>query len=115
MKIGVNGMRFIKGMAVLLAGFALAACGGGKDSTASATSTTTPVTSVSVVASSSQVYTGGDTVTITAVVQGTGNVGLASTAVSFAADTGSISGASAKTDSSGVAIATFSAGTDKTN
>src|SRR5438876_11387237 len=115
LKTGANGMRFMKGIAALLAGLALAACGGGKDSSSSSTTPTVSVSSVSVVATSSQVGTGGDTVTITAVVQGTGNVGLASTAVTFAADTGSISGASAKTDASGVATATFSAGTNKMN
>ena len=108
-------MRFIKGAGALLMGLALVACGGGKSSTSDGTTPTTSVSSVSVVASSSQVGTAGGTVTLTAVVQGTGNVGLASTAVSFAADTGSLTNASATTDASGVATATFSAGTDKTN
>ena len=72
-------------------------------------------TSVDVLTSATTVNSGGDTVKITAVVKGAGNVGLAGAAVGFSADSGNLTGASATTDSTGTATATFTTGSDRSN
>jgi hypothetical protein len=70
---------------------------------------------IDVLASGTQVGSGGDTVTITAVVKGAGNVGLASVPVAFAVDTGTLTNAATITGATGTATATFSAGANRAN
>ena len=71
--------------------------------------------SVDVLASSVQVGTGGDTVTISAVVKDANNVGLKAAPVTFSASSGNLTAASAVTDASGVATATFTSGANRSN
>ena len=71
--------------------------------------------SIDVVASSVQVGTGGDTVTVSAVVKGVGNVGLPGSPVTFSTNTGDLTQPGVTTDASGVATVTFAAGSDRTN
>lgn len=118
-------MRMMKAIAALSLALLLGACGGGGCDAGSSPITgastcggDTPVVSVSaidVLASSPQVGSGGDTVDITAVVKGAGNVSLADTAVIFTSTSGVLTGVSATTDSSGVATAKLAAGADKSN
>ncbi|MDO9094291.1 MAG: Ig-like domain-containing protein [Rubrivivax sp.] len=79
------------------------------------TSASNNAASVEVLSSASSVTTGGGEVTITAVVKDERNVALANTVVSFASDTGTLLGASASTNASGVATARFTAGANRTN
>jgi len=72
-------------------------------------------TSVDVLANSVQIGSGGESTTVQAIVKGAGNVGLSGATVTFAADTGTLTKASAATDSTGVATATFSAGANRNN
>ena len=58
---------------------------------------------------------GGDTVTVSAIVKGTGNLSLAKAPVTFSVDSGILTGASTTTDDAGVATATFAAGSNRTN
>jgi Bacterial Ig-like domain (group 1) len=124
-------MRMIKVMLAFALALVLAACGssgcdagaspltGSTACTAGTTGTTPPPTStaaaINVLASSPQVGSGGDQVTISAIVTGAGNVSLPSTAVTFATTSGILTGASATTDSTGVATATLAAGASKSN
>ena len=78
-------------------------------------SCTSAATSVDVLASSVQVGSGGDTVTVSATIKGAGNVGLISAPVTFSTNTGTLTQASTLTDSTGTAKATFSAGSDRSN
>ena len=71
--------------------------------------------SVDVLASTVQVGSGGDTVTISAVVKDSNNVALTGAPVSFSANSGNITAASSVTNSTGVATATFSAGANRSN
>jgi hypothetical protein len=89
-------------------------CPGGAASSATG-ACTSPATGIDVIASSVQVGSGGDTVTISAVVKGTGNVGLAGAAIVFATTTGTLTQPSVVTDASGVATVTFAAGADRSN
>lgn len=89
--------------------------GGSGCSAASAASCQSAAASVDVLASSVQVGTGGDTSTISAVVKDSNNVGLKGVAVSFSASSGNLTAASAVTDASGVATATFTAGANRSN
>jgi hypothetical protein len=114
-------MQIFKGMAAVLLGLSLVACGGGGGSAGTPPfgggngggGEVPAATSVEVVSSSPEVGTAGEQVQITAIVRGAGNVTLASVPVTFAADTGSLSAVSPTTDASGVATARFSAGADK--
>jgi len=90
---------------------ASAASGVGQSSTCIAAT----ATSVDVLASATTVNSGGDTVTITAVVKGAGNVGLSGAAVSFASDSGNLTSVSRTTDASGTASASFTTGSDRSN
>jgi hypothetical protein len=116
-------MRTLRGMAALLLGLSLVACGGGGSDAGTppfgdgngGTPTGPNVAVVDVVSSSPQVGSGGDEVTITAFVKGAGNVSVADAPVTFATSTGTLSGMTATTDANGVASAKFSAGADKSN
>jgi len=76
---------------------------------------TSSANSVDVLASTVQVGSGGDTVTITAVVKDSNNVALGNAPVTFSTNTGNITAASALTNASGIATATFSAGANRAN
>lgn len=93
-------------------GFGTAASGAGVCGSGSGPS---PAASVDVLASSVQVGTGGDTVTISAVVKDANNVGLGGATVGFSTSTGTLTGAAGVTDATGTATATFSAGSDRSN
>jgi hypothetical protein len=117
-------MKIIKWMGILAACFAMASCGGGGGDAGTSPldpdddddgGSTVQVQAVEVVASSTELASSGETITITAIVKGAGNVALANTPVSITADTGSLTAASATTDAGGVATATFSAGTGAAN
>ena len=114
-------MKFLRFASLFACASLLAACGGGGGSAGTSPfgngggGTTTAAASIDVIASAVQVGSGGDQVTITAIVKGAGNVSLPTTAVSFATDSGTLTSASALTDASGVATATLSAGADRSN
>ena len=72
-------------------------------------------TSVDVLTSATTINSGGDTVTITAVVKGAGNVGLSGAAVGFSADSGNLTSVARTTDASGTATAVFTTGSDRSN
>lgn len=109
----------------------LAACGGGGggdslygggnggSGCSSAASAASPacatVSSIDVVASTVQVGTGGDTVTVSAIVKGAGNVALSGVAVVFSATSGNLTNASVTTSAAGVATVTFAPGADRAN
>ncbi|MGA0609929.1 beta strand repeat-containing protein [Caldimonas sp. KR1-144] len=109
-------------LALLASAALLVACGGGAgsgdplpgtddgggdgDSTAAV---------IEVLASSNSVGTGGDTITLTAIVKDSSNAAVADTVLSFSTNTGTLSGVSATTDDNGVATATFGSGSDKSN
>lgn len=79
--------------------------GGGGNSGGSAST----AAKVDVTTSNATLGDGNSTVTITAVVKDANNVALPSTAITWAATAGSLTGAATQTDASGTAIATFSA------
>jgi hypothetical protein len=94
--------------------FGSGSCPGGAASSATGTCTTA-ATSIDVIASTVQVGSGGDTVTVSAVVKGTGNVGLPGVPVVFSTTSGTLTQPSVVTDASGVATVTFAAGADRSN
>ena len=112
-------MKMFKQVLIALGELALAACGGGGGAAGTSpfgggAATNTAAKSIDVLAGSLSVGSG-DSVLITAIVKGDGNVSLANAAVTFATDSGNLTSASAKTDSAGVATATLSSGTNKDN
>jgi hypothetical protein len=122
-------MKFLKWALAAMTLSLVAACGGDGNagtspfnssgcsgaSAASGVSCSNPAKSVDVLASTVQVGSGGDTVTISAVVKDSNNVALVGAPVSFSANSGNITAASAVTNGSGVATATFTAGADRSN
>jgi Bacterial Ig-like domain (group 1) len=114
-------MSILKRVAALASVLVMTACGGGGTGLAGGGGggggVTPPptVTSVEVVSSAVQVGTAGEQVQISAIVRGAGNVTLPAIAVTFAADSGSLTLASTVTNATGVATAQFSAGADKSN
>jgi len=108
-------MKLFKGLALLFACFAITSCGGGKSTSDTTTTPSTTASKVEVLASATSVGSGGDTVTVSAFVKDANNNALADTVVSFATDTGTLTSVSAKTDSSGMASASFATGADKSN
>ena len=90
---------------------ASAASGAGQSSACIAAT----ATSVDVLTSATTVNSGGDTLTITAVVKGAGNVGLSGAAVGFSADSGNLTSVARTTDASGTATAVFTTGSDRSN
>ena len=79
------------------------------------TSTTTSATSIDLLSSAVQLGSGGDQVTVSAIVKGAGNVSLGGIPVSFSADSGILTSPSTVTNASGVATVTLSAGANKSN
>lgn len=125
-------MKIWNWLAPLMASVVIAGCGGGgadagtspfptggggscAAGAASAAGATCSATAIDVIASSVQVGSGGDTVTVSAIVKGAGNVGLAGAPVVFSTNTGNLTQPSVVTDSSGVATVTFAAGSDRGN
>ena len=100
----------------------LVACGGGDENagtppfgTGGTPETTSSAAAIDVMASSVQVQSAGDQVTITAIVKDAGNVSLPKAPVAFATDTGTLTSAASVTDAAGVATAVLSAGTNHSN
>jgi hypothetical protein len=114
-------MKFVKFTLVWLISLVLAACGGGGGNGGNSLfnvggATNPPMAAlIDVSASASQLGANGDEVTITAVVKGSGNVGIANAPVVFSSDSGNLISAATTTDATGVATATLSAGANKTN
>lgn len=110
-----------KRLALVLTVAVLTACGGGggnagtspfEPGTATPTST---AASVDVLTSAVEVGSGGDQVTITAVVKTVGNASLAAAPITFSTDSGTLSNMTTVTDASGTATAKLSAGANKAN
>ncbi len=120
-------MKSLKWVLAAMAVSLVAACGGGggcsgtppfgasASGASSCGSGSSSASSIDVVASSVQVGTGGDTITITATVKDASNVGLGSAPVSFAASSGNLTGVTATTTAAGVATATFTSGANRSN
>ena len=119
-------MSILKRLAALVAVVLVAACGGGGSDAGTSPfggggggggggGVTPTAATVELVTSSTELGTGGDEVTITAIVKAAGNVSLAGAAVAFSSDTGTLTAISALTDSAGVATAKLKAGSDRTN
>jgi Bacterial Ig-like domain (group 1) len=85
------------------------------DPTVAGSSCDSTAKTIDVIASSVEVGSGGDTVTISAVVKDSGNVGLAGASIVFTANSGNLTQASATTNASGVATVTFAAGSNRAN
>lgn len=77
--------------------------------------TSSAATSIEVIASGVQVDTGGDPVTISAIVKDSNNVSIPGAPVAFSADSGTLSSASTVTDATGLATAKLSAGANRGN
>ena len=88
---------------------------GGCSGAASSASCTTAANTIDVIASSVEVGSGGDTVTISAVVKDSGNVGLPGVGIVFNTNSGILTQPTVTTNASGVATVTFSAGADRSN
>jgi Bacterial Ig-like domain (group 1) len=115
-------MKMLRHTLVWLFSLGLVACGGGGGSEGTAPfggstppPTTSAATAVDVIASAVQIGSGGDQVTVSAIVKGTGNVALANAPVTFSTDSGTLTSSATVTDKSGVATATLSAGANKSN
>lgn len=120
-------MKSLKWVLAAMAVSLVAACGGGggcagnssfgtaASGAGSCGSGSSSASSVDVLASSVQVGTGGDTVTVSATAKDASNVGLGGATVSFAATSGNLTAVSAVTNAAGVATATFAAGADRSN
>jgi hypothetical protein len=114
-------LGWLSSIAVVLA---VSACGGGGGGAGTppfgsgnggGTGGTASTVAIDLLASSSQLDSGGGTVTITAVAKGPGNVSLPDTAIVFTADTGNLTVVEGTTNDEGVATATISAGSNKSN
>lgn len=116
-------MKMLRHTLVWLISLGLAACSGGGggegDSPFGGGGGTTPpvsaATAVDVIASAVQIGSGGDQVTISAIVKGAGNVALADAPVTFSTDSGTLTSVSTVADDTGVATATLAAGANKSN
>ena len=115
-------MSVLKRIVALVAAVFMVACGGAGDTRTPQSGgggggggVTPTAATVELVTSSTELGTGGDEVTITAIVKAAGNVSLAGAAVAFSSDTGTLTAISALTDSAGVATAKLKAGSDKSN
>jgi Bacterial Ig-like domain (group 1) len=115
-------MKTLKQAILLLATVALASCGGGGGNAGTSvfgggtpTTPTSSAASIDVIASGTQVPSGGDQVTVTATVKDSGNVGLAAAPITFASDSGNLTSATAVTDATGVATVILTAGSNRSN
>ena len=107
----------------------VAACGGGGNagtapfgggggcsgSASSASSSCTAADKIDLIATSVEVGSGGDTVTVSAIVKDKNNVGLAGAPITFTATSGSLTQPQVTTNASGVATVTYAAGADRSN
>lgn len=107
--------RWMRWLGALSAVGLIAGCGGGAGGDSGGDPGTPTVASIELLASSPEVGTGGDVITLTAIVKGAGNVSLPNTTVTFSTDTGTLSGIVPLTDATGVATARFGAGNDRSN
>ena len=89
--------------------------GGCSGAASSASSSCTVASAIDVIASSVQVGSGGDTVTISAVVKDSGNVGLPGVGIVFNTNNGILTQPTVTTNASGVATVTFAAGANRAN
>ena len=116
-------MKMLRHTLVWLVSLGLAASsgGGGSEGTSpfgGGSGTTPPAssaTAVDVISSGVEIGSGGDEVTISAIVKGSGNVALAGAPVTFATDSGALTSVSTVADKTGVATATLAAGANKSN
>lgn len=116
-------MKMLRHTLVWLVSLGLAACSGGGGNEGSSpfgggggtTPPTSAATAVDVIASAVQIGSGGDQVTISAIVKGAGNVALADAPVTFSTDSGTLTSAATVADKAGVATATLAAGSNKSN
>ena len=120
-------MKMLRHTLVWLVSLGLAACsggggnegdspfGGGGGGGGGNTPPVSAATAVDVIASAVQIGSGGDQVTISAIVKGSGNVALADAPVTFSTDSGTLTSVAAKADASGVATAILAAGSNKSN
>ena len=88
---------------------------GGCSGAASSASCTTTAKTIDVIASSVEVGSGGDTVTISAIVKDSGNVGVPGVAVQFTSNEGILTQPGLTTNASGIATVTFAAGANRAN
>ena len=122
MKLGMAGASLRNMIRYLMAGFILvmvAACGGGGGSPGTVSGTSgTGVGSVSLIFSSPELKSSGaagSEVTITALVKNAQNNAMEGIDVKFSADSGALTGVSAKTDKNGQAKASLGTSGDRTN
>lgn len=116
-------MTMLRHTLVWLVSLGLAACSGGGGGEGNSPfggggGTTPPAsaaTAVDVIASAVQIGSGGDQVTISAIVKGAGNVALADAPVTFSTDSGTLTSVATVADKTGVATATLAAGANKSN
>ena len=116
-------MKMLRHTFVWLVSLGLAACSGGGGSEGTSPFVdgngnpppASSATAVDVIASAVQIGSGGDQVTISAIVKGAGNVALAAAPVTFSTDSGTLTSAATVSDKSGVATATLAAGANKSN
>ncbi|MEO5843206.1 MAG: Ig-like domain-containing protein [Caldimonas sp.] len=115
--------KLLKILTTVLVAVGVVGCGGGGGSAGTspfggsggAGGTTSSAASIDVIASSVQVQSAGDQVTISAIVKDSGNVSLPKAPVTFSTDTGTLTSAATVTDAAGVATAVLSAGTNRSN
>lgn len=115
--------RWMRWLAAVAAAGLVAACGGGGGGSGDPIfgggdggSDGPDAAAVEVLASANSVgSSGSETVTVTAIVKDADNRGIASAPVSFSTTSGTLSGADTTTDEAGVATATFSVGSNKSN
>jgi Bacterial Ig-like domain (group 1) len=116
-------MKMLRHTLVWLISLGLAACSGGGGGEGDspfgggggATPPVSAATAVDVIASAVQIGSGGDQVTISAIVKGAGNVALADAPVTFSTDSGTLTSVQTVADDTGVATATLAAGANKSN
>jgi hypothetical protein len=115
-------MKTLRHLMVWLVTLGLVACGGGGGDSGTSPfggavnpPPTSSATGIDVIASAVQIGSGGDQVTISAIVKGTGNVALSNAPVTFSTDTGTLTSVSPVSDATGLATATLTAGSNKSN
>jgi hypothetical protein len=122
---GIASMKAIARFISIFAVLVLVGCGGGGGSAGTCSigcpttpppgSTTPTAASVELLGSSGTASTGGDEVTITALVKNSSNVALASEPVIFSTDTGTLLSAATTTSATGTATARFTTGSSRSN
>src|SRR5688500_13585843 len=108
-------MKILNWMGALFCALAVVGCGGGGGSQSpfgggNEAPAGSKVAKIDMIATATQAGSGGDQVTVSAIVMGEGNASLAEVPVTFSADTGILSSITAATNDDGAATAVFSAG-----